>query len=486
MNNRDVPNRGGKLRAEAQRLTNGERGDKHSTSAIAESNLQSKGGYKKEAKDEKGSKAEDKRGFMADGLLSNKKSNFNLFGLIKQKVTNESKSIDDRVDNPIISQVKPIPFQNIENDHSSGDEKLSKAFGVDLSYAMTPRVQSEHYTNSIELENPDIERSMLTDELRTLNFFLNEDEDSNRQVNSLSAQKNYAQKNSVIYNPLWRNTINETSLNPSSVRVIKNKKEASLFSTQDSRKGIHNSSNKNHNSAYLKDINESEKEGLSTVQEQGETSSINNHLCKEIRYQYGDGYNILEANRNQGFAETQHEVGDYYFNHYVPNVNMSLVRGIGHQNMHQGYYSNYPIEQSSDSKSHKKGKRNCCRIEDTTGFEISIDKINTERKTTLMIKNIPNKYNKELMLETIDEHFYDAYDFFYLPIDFNNNCNVGYAFINFKELKFIESFFKRFNNKKWAIFNSEKICSIKYARIQGKEECERHFLGSSLMKQNVS
>jgi len=39
-------------------------------------------------------------------------------------------------------------------------------------------------------------------------------------------------------------------------------------------------------------------------------------------------------------------------------------------------------------------------------------------KTTLMIRNIPNKYTQDLMLERIDRKFSNTYDFFYLPIDF--------------------------------------------------------------------
>ncbi len=53
-----------------------------------------------------------------------------------------------------------------------------------------------------------------------------------------------------------------------------------------------------------------------------------------------------------------------------------------------------------------------------------------DKRTTLMVKNIPNKYTQKMLLATIDEGFRGHYDFFYLPIDFKNKCNVGYAFIN--------------------------------------------------------
>lgn len=82
-----------------------------------------------------------------------------------------------------------------------------------------------------------------------------------------------------------------------------------------------------------------------------------------------------------------------------------------------------------------------------------------------MIKNIPNKYDLGLILQTIDKNYKDTYDFFYLPIDFKNNCNVGYAFINFKDTSYIKPFFLEFHNKKWKHFNSEKVLTIKFVII---------------------
>lgn len=89
-----------------------------------------------------------------------------------------------------------------------------------------------------------------------------------------------------------------------------------------------------------------------------------------------------------------------------------------------------------------------------------------DKRTTLMIKNIPNKYTQKMLLTTIDEKFHGTYDFFYLPIDFKNKCNVGYAFINMVRPEYIIPLIQKFDRKKWEKFNSEKVCNISYARIQ--------------------
>ena len=96
-----------------------------------------------------------------------------------------------------------------------------------------------------------------------------------------------------------------------------------------------------------------------------------------------------------------------------------------------------------------------------------------------MIKNIPNKYKQEMLLELIDRNQKDQYDFFYLPIDFKNKCNMGYAFINFIDAVYIFDFFQQFDGQKWECFNSDKICRITYGRIQGRQALENNFANMS-------
>ncbi|XP_052177779.1 protein MEI2-like 2 isoform X2 [Diospyros lotus] len=119
-------------------------------------------------------------------------------------------------------------------------------------------------------------------------------------------------------------------------------------------------------------------------------------------------------------------------------------------------------------------------------YQLDLEKIKSgeDTRTTLMIKNIPNKYTSKMLLAAIDENHQGTYDFLYLPIDFKNKCNVGYAFINMVSPSHIISFYEAFNGKKWEKFNSEKVASLAYARIQGKVALVAHFQNSSLMNED--
>ena len=85
--------------------------------------------------------------------------------------------------------------------------------------------------------------------------------------------------------------------------------------------------------------------------------------------------------------------------------------------------------------------------ENLTKFVIDLKAIANEydTRTTLMIKNIPNKYTQAMLLETLNRNHSFSFDFLYLPIDFKNKCNVGYAFINFIDFRYIPNFYKEFD-----------------------------------------
>eukprot|EP01056_Protomagalhaensia_sp_Gyna25_P001788 Protomagalhaensia_sp_Gyna_25__1787@NODE_1941_length_1398_cov_23_568801_g1600_i0_p1_GENE_NODE_1941_length_1398_cov_23_568801_g1600_i0NODE_1941_length_1398_cov_23_568801_g1600_i0_p1_ORF_typecomplete_len375_score69_17RRM_2/PF04059_12/9_3e37Smg4_UPF3/PF03467_15/0_032RRM_1/PF00076_22/0_07SelK_SelG/PF10961_8/8_2e03SelK_SelG/PF10961_8/9_3SelK_SelG/PF10961_8/1_6e03_NODE_1941_length_1398_cov_23_568801_g1600_i01881312 len=102
-------------------------------------------------------------------------------------------------------------------------------------------------------------------------------------------------------------------------------------------------------------------------------------------------------------------------------------------------------------------------------------------KTTIMLRNIPNKYTQAMLLEAVNQDFRGLYDFFYLPIDFKNKCNVGYAFINFIHPYYAELFSTKFAGLKLTAFKSKKICEVSWGRVQGLRANIEHYRNSAIM-----
>lgn len=96
--------------------------------------------------------------------------------------------------------------------------------------------------------------------------------------------------------------------------------------------------------------------------------------------------------------------------------------------------------------------------------------------TTVMLRNIPNKYTQNTLLQEInDAGFTGTYNFFYLPMDTHNRSNVGYAFINLKRPRDAERFRRVFSDHRFERFHSRKIGSVCVAHVQGLDENLRHF-----------
>lgn len=101
--------------------------------------------------------------------------------------------------------------------------------------------------------------------------------------------------------------------------------------------------------------------------------------------------------------------------------------------------------------------------------------------TTFMLRNIPVKYNRDTMLGDMDQRgFRGAYDFFYLPIDFQTGNTVGYAFVNFATAYEAARFRSTYNGLQLSQ-DSTKICEVSVAKAQGKAKNVEQYRNSSVM-----
>jgi RNA recognition motif-containing protein len=103
--------------------------------------------------------------------------------------------------------------------------------------------------------------------------------------------------------------------------------------------------------------------------------------------------------------------------------------------------------------------------------------------TTVMLRNIPNKYTAEMLLDQFEHSNFNRrdIDFFYLPIDFRNKCNVGYAFINFHYHNRAVEFMNYFEGHRLPATNSNKVCTVCWARVQGRENNITHYRDSPIL-----
>lgn len=94
---------------------------------------------------------------------------------------------------------------------------------------------------------------------------------------------------------------------------------------------------------------------------------------------------------------------------------------------------------------------------------------NQDKRTTLMFRNLPSDYTRNMLCEMLDsEGFGGWYDLVYLPRDFKRDAGLGYSFINFESNKgavLAMQHFEGFNN--WQ-FPSRKVLEVVWSNpVQG-------------------
>ena len=108
--------------------------------------------------------------------------------------------------------------------------------------------------------------------------------------------------------------------------------------------------------------------------------------------------------------------------------------------------------------------------------------------TTVMLRNIPNKYTRAGLLVALTEHGFDpaTCNNLYLPMDTESGCNLGYAFLNFVSHGHALEFKTRFDGCRLPSSGSRKVCSVVWANKQGLFQFSNGPPAPPLMPQLVS
>jgi hypothetical protein len=114
---------------------------------------------------------------------------------------------------------------------------------------------------------------------------------------------------------------------------------------------------------------------------------------------------------------------------------------------------------AASAASVKKGKKDIRE-------QANADQMGDNEKTTLMIRNIPNRYTPEWLLEEIME--IAECDFLHLPKANQSAANLGYAFVNFSSPTGAQEFLMAFEGHQFVKQpNSSKRAKVSFAELQG-------------------
>jgi hypothetical protein len=115
------------------------------------------------------------------------------------------------------------------------------------------------------------------------------------------------------------------------------------------------------------------------------------------------------------------------------------------------------------------------------------DRSDDARKTTVMFRNIPNNYTREMLLELLDvQGFKGCYDFVYWPMDSKKMAGLGYAFINLTSpinAVHFKEYFDGFTD--WEL-SSKKVGEVSWSQpLQGLKAHIARYRNCPMMHEDV-
>ena len=398
-----------------------------------------------------------------DYFLQNNKSSINIDAeLVKSKSTNENsepKELDKKAFQ-IIQQggsLKKVN-QSISLNRTTGENSYQLPGFIDDSQKIT---ENKNNVNRFDGDKVNSE------ERKEIHINLNDKEKNylNMMESNINYEGNYfkgkiANKNNIASNDNF--TTNNEISNP-----YLNYKMGNIFSK-----------NYIHKKTYSLMVNNNNNNKINLNNNINNNNNNVNNSPLQNYYFYNNPANY-SLNNNTNINNNIYITTNYYLNqnpqsfYIFPENAFTYNYNSFQRNNFQPYFLNnnynnqiWKTNRSSDNK-----RKDKIKLEHDL-FVINLDNIiqGKDKRTTVMVRHIPNKYTSEILLEEIDVVCKNKYDFFYLPIDNVNNCNLGYAFINFVNPLHIINFYQKFKSRKWKFYKSHKECDLTFAKFQGKSE----------------
>ena len=252
--------------------------------------------------------------------------------------------------------------------------------------------------------------------------------DNNNLSNNINNCINFNEKIHVLMSNNFNNINN--------IHFIKKNKEENFYMQ-----------NNNPNNSYIRDANC--------------ILSKNNMLNNNMNIINCNNMNYINCNNNNIYNNNNININHNY-NIMMINPSNTINNITNNQNVFNIPNPDGNISSFINKNEIKDSPRNIIYIENVLK--------NKDKRTTLIIRNIPNRYTISLLLQEINRNYYRKYDVVYLPQDYINNTNLGFGFINFLDHMYLIMFYEEFIGKKWNCFNSQKRCLLAYSKYQGKNE----------------
>ena len=372
---------------------------------------------------------------------------------MEKKETEETKEKKEEINDKSDKDLTEEDFSEIDKDISKALIEMKKEKDLDKDNFESEEKDSNDYDLNFFSSN--------NSSMASINHFNNYNTENN---------KIFCNKNEII------NDINN-SLNISYPFNINMSKDGTFSSTKiEDNNNISNNINIEDNiSKYNSLINNIEKD-------ENIYPFVNNNNINIININKDDmnGINNININNDFGNGHNSNYLNKFFINNKNNNYHMNKNTNINNHNLGINYF--FEINKNinnlnyqnifTPSSSFSVGKNKNGVNVDSPKYFIHVENIlqGKDKRTTVIIRNIPMSYSISKLLRDLNKKFYHKYDVVYLPKDNMSNTNLGYGFINFIDYMHLIYFYDLFEGKKWNCINHHKRCKLAYSKYQGKDK----------------